>query len=407
MKIALVHDWLTGLRGGEKCLLSFLQLYPNADVYTLIHVPGTTDPVIDARVRGCSMLQRFPGVKRYYRLLLPLFPSAARSIDLDGYDLVISLSHAAAKNVRVPASTFHISYCFTPMRYIWDQAEFYFGRRAYWLKPLFTRLREWDVEGAQRVNEFVAISRFVAARVRSFYGRRSEVIYPAVETQWVGECGEAFEQHGSSGEQREFLCAGALVPYKRIDAVVEAFRDLPFRLCVAGDGPERRHLEGMAGANVRFTGRVSNPELARLYRDCRALIFPGIEDFGMVPVECMAAGKPVIGPNKGGLRETVVGIPTANQGTRRVVAPSPTGVLFPYRSGIDSAAIASAVQFFSRREGEFSSGACVTRAQDFAPERFFRDWAAFSRRVGVDPGRADRLLAQGEHSLMQAGNVTC
>jgi glycosyltransferase involved in cell wall biosynthesis len=338
--------------------------------------------------------------------LLPLFPRAAQSIDLDGYDLVISLSHAAAKNVRVPSSTFHVCYCFTPMRYIWDQAEFYFGPRARLLKPLFSRLREWDVEGAQRVTEFVAISRFVAARIRSFYGRRSEVIYPAVDTEWVSESDLKVVSQAPL-DQREFLCAGALVPYKRIDAVVEAFRELPFRLCVAGDGPERRNLERKAGSNVRFTGRISNRGLAELYRSARALIFPGVEDFGMVPVECMAAGTPVIGPNKGGLRETVVSISASHTGTRRLVAPSPTGVLFPYRGGIDSAAIASAVQFFCRREGEFSPGACVTRAQDFAPVRFFRDWAAFSRGVGVDAGLADRLLARSKLAIAQAGNVSC
>ncbi|MFM1849081.1 MAG: hypothetical protein RL417_2555, partial [Pseudomonadota bacterium] len=162
MKVAIIHDWLTGLRGGERCLQAFLEMYPEADIFTLVHVPGSTAPEIDARVKETSFLQKLPGVRRYYRALLPLFPRAIRSFDLSGYDLVVSLSHAAAKNVQVPQGTLHLCYCFTPMRYIWDQVGVYFGRFTPLLWPIIRALRSWDRRGSKGVDHFIAISDFVA-----------------------------------------------------------------------------------------------------------------------------------------------------------------------------------------------------------------------------------------------------
>ncbi|MDP1591074.1 MAG: glycosyltransferase, partial [Prosthecobacter sp.] len=300
MKVALVHDWLTGMRGGERCLLAFLRLYPRADIFTLLHLPGRTSAGIDERVRGTSFLQRLPGIAKYYRLCLPLFPLAVRGFDFTGYDLVISLSHSAVKNIRVPAGCVHVSYCFTPMRYIRDQAWQYFGLATPFLWPVLALLRRWDRRGAQGPDAFVAISRFIAARIRHFYGRDSEVIYPPVDTSWIARAGS-----GSRG--RAFLYAGALVPYKRPELIVRAFNELAEPLWVVGSGPLLSRLKRIAGPNIHFFGQVSDAELSRFSAECRALIFPVREDFGMVPIECLAAGRPVIGLYEGALRETLRG----------------------------------------------------------------------------------------------------
>lgn len=382
--MALVHDWLTGMRGGEWCLMAFLALYPDADVFSLLHVPGVTTPTIDKSIRGTSFLQHFPGVRKYYRYLLPFYPAAAKSIPLDGYDLVISLSHAAAKNVTVPRSTYHVCYCFTPMRYIWDQAEQYFGRFANVFAPLGRRLQEWDVEGSKRVNDFVAISRFVSARIRRIYGRRSVVIHPPVESGWIrGEPGETSDDSSLLlGDDCEpaFLCAGALVPYKRLDVVIKAFREFNEKVWVVGDGPQRQELEKQASKNVRFFGKVSDGTLAGFMRRSRALLFPGVEDFGMIPVEAMAAGKMVIGIDRGGLRDTVLGMRPWSQSY--IAAKASTGVFIPYKHYGRADSLLSAVQFFSRHEREFSSDCAVQRAQLFSPARFFEQWKAFASERG-------------------------
>ncbi|MCB0309957.1 MAG: glycosyltransferase, partial [Bdellovibrionales bacterium] len=301
MKVALVHDWLNGMRGGERCLEAFLDLYPQADIHCLFHVPGATSSRIDSRVKSCSFLQRVPGVRRFYRFMLPLYPWAARSLDLSAYDLVISLSHAAAKNVRVGKHSYHIVYCFSPMRYIWDQAESYFGKFRIALWPVIRALRRWDRAGAKRPDLLIAISDFVAARIRCYYGRRAAVVYPPVRTEWISSC-----QDNQPG--KAFLYAGALVPYKRPDLVLDVCARMDLPLWIAGSGPLETKLRERAGANVKFWGRVPDSQLANLYRSCRALIFPGVEDFGLVPIECLAAGRPVIGYAEGALRETIQGV---------------------------------------------------------------------------------------------------
>jgi len=414
LKVALVHDWLTGLRGGERCLDTFLQLYPEADVFALLHVPGTTTSRIDARVRRTSWLQRLPGVRRYYRWLLPLYPFAIASLDLRGYDLVISLSHAAAKNVKVPKGVRHICYCFTPMRYIWDQAQAYFGRMAPILQPLLRALQRWDLAGSRRVDHFVAISRFVAARIRCFYGRRATVIYPPVVTDWISPL-RSQQQPSSRGRRsgEAFLYAGALVPYKRVDVVVEAFNRLGVNSWVAGSGPESVRLRALAGRNVSFFGGVSDAELAGLYAESRALIFPGTEDFGMVPIECLAAGRPVIARYAGALRESLNGL-------KAWVLPTPAqvsqaaGVFFRPSSAVmlgadgepldgqfarthsphelEVRALVQAVEFFMRYESQIRVDRCVAQARLFGPERFASEWDMFLAANGIDD-RAARITA--------------
>jgi glycosyltransferase involved in cell wall biosynthesis len=374
MRVALVHDWLTGLRGGEKCLRAFLDIYPDADIYTLLHVPGSTDARIDARVKGASFLQKMPGARRCYRAFLPLYPLALRSLRLDGYDLVISLSHAAAKNVHVPRGAYHICYCFTPMRYIWDQAREYLGAAAPVLWPAVKALRAWDLRGSAGVDLFVAISSFVAARIRCFYGRRAEVIYPPVDTSWIRPA-------AGEGRGAAFLYAGALVPYKRVDLVVEAFNRTGAPLWIVGGGPQEARLRKAARGNIVFWGHVSDSELARIYRSCRALIFPAIEDFGLVPVECMAAGRPVIGMDGGGLRESLSGLRFWGKDPLDVGGSS--GVFIQRRLAAPLDALLDALAFFSAHEEEFQSSVCVARAGLFGPERFYSEWRALAARVGL------------------------
>lgn len=363
MRVALVHDWLTGLRGGERCLQRFLTLYPDADVFTLVHKSGATDANIDAHVKQTSFLNAIPGISGIYRYLLPLYPSAVKHFDFSGYDLVISLSHAAVKNIRVPKQIPHLCYCFTPMRYIWDQRRYYFGSLTPFLEPLFSALRSWDRRGAQGVTHFVGISSFVKARIRCFYHRDASVVYPPVETSWIkptnGECGEAF------------LYAGALVPYKRPELVIETFNKLGLPLWVVGSGSEEKKMRAVAKGNIVFLGQVRDHELAELYRRSKALIFPGIEDFGMIPVECMAAGRPVIGLYHGGLKDTVNGLkcweklPSAES--------RPTGVF--YRRGLNPvSALTDAVRYFLDRENIFKPQWCVAQAAKFAPEHFDSQW---------------------------------
>jgi len=301
-KVALVHDWLTGMRGGERCLEVFCEIFGAADLFTLIHVPGSVSPVIEGRRIVPSLLQRIPGAARRYRHLLPFYPAAIRGLDLGGHDLVLSSSHAVAKSVRVPPGALHICYCFTPMRYVWDLYDEYFGPRAgrlprLLMPPVAAALRRWDRATAAGVHHFVAISRFVADRIRRSYGRTADVIYPPVDVA-------RFRIEESPGDF--YLMVSALTPYKRVDLAVAAANRLGRRLVIVGTGPESGRLRAMAGPTVELLGWRDDAETAELYARCRALIFPTLEDFGITPLEAMASGRPVIALGQGGVLETVV-----------------------------------------------------------------------------------------------------
>jgi glycosyltransferase involved in cell wall biosynthesis len=401
-RVALVHDWLTGMRGGERCLEVFLKIYPEADIFTLVHVPGTTTPEIDERVKRVSLLRRIPGIGKLYRAFLVLYPAAAASLDLKGYDLVVSLSHAAAKNVSVPEGVPHISYCFTPMRYIWDQARSYFRGAAYYAaQPVIQYLRRWDVKGAQRVTHFVAISSFVAARIRRFYGRKAVVIPPPVRMESEVERALTAEEERLFSEASEpfFLCAGALVPYKRIDVAVKAFNELGLPLWVVGGGPELEGLKKIAAPNVRFMGAVRDAVLWECYRRCRALIFPGIEDFGIVPVEVLSCGRPVIAVDAGGVGESVIGYrPWLGS---HLVDKRECGVFIPKSGFGEVAPLSAAVRRFCEEEKRFEIGAAKKRATDFSYPNFFSAWAAFAQAVGIYPGRSADLSASVNEPLAQ------
>jgi glycosyltransferase involved in cell wall biosynthesis len=311
-KVALVHDWLTGMRGGEKVLEAALELFPQAEIYTLIYRPESVSALINSRRVHASWLNSLPGVRGYYRYLLPLMPRAIESFDLGDYDLVISFNHCVAKGVRLTPrpgrlAPLHVCYCHTPMRYVYDQFEDYFvDDRRSWLhlaaglmRPFLT---SWDKMTSRGVGAFVANSENVRERIRKAYGRDSTVIYPTVGTDYFCPVAGPVPKKAAS----YYLIAGALVPYKRVALAIAACRQLDVPLKIVGVGTEEKRLRELAkGAPVEFLGWQSDQALRELYRNCEAFLFPADEDFGIAAVEAMACGRPVIAYKKGGALESV------------------------------------------------------------------------------------------------------
>jgi glycosyltransferase involved in cell wall biosynthesis len=338
------------MRGGEKVLLSLARMFPDAPIHTLLHVPGSLDPELERRDIRTTFVQGLPGVARHYRSYLPLFPAAAASIDVSGYDLVISSSHCVAKGVKRALGAVHVCYCHTPMRYVWDRYDDYFGgdRLAPVARPLIAlaanRLRAWDVATAPRVDHFAANSSYVAGRIRRYYGRPSTVIPPPVDTD--------FYSPGPAAAGAYDLVVSALVPYKRIALAIDAYRGSNVPLKVVGTGPESERLRARAGPEVSFVGRVdSDAALRDLYRGCRAVIMPNVEDFGITAVEAMACGRPVVAFAEGGGAETVV--------------DGETGILF--REATPSALRAAVDSLPALR---FNTAALRARAEQFSRARF-------------------------------------
>jgi glycosyltransferase involved in cell wall biosynthesis len=296
-----VHDWLTGMRGGEKVLEVLLELVPAAPVYTLFHLPGSVSPAIESHTIVTSFLQHAPGLARWYRYYLPLFPRAIESLRLPPVELVVSSSHCVAKGAIPPPGARHVCYCHTPVRYAWDQEAVYFPRRGGPLGTLraaaLARLRRWDAATAGRVTTYVANSRFVAERIRTYYGREAVVVPPPVDLDFFTP----------DGGEREGFClfASGLAPYKRIDLAMAACERAGVPLLVAGEGPERRRLERRAGPGTRFLGRVSAEALRDLYRRALCFLQSGVEDFGIASVEALACGCPVVACGRGGVLDIV------------------------------------------------------------------------------------------------------
>ena len=351
-RVVLVHDWLTGMRGGEKVLESLCRILPGADLLTLFHVKGSVSPLIEARRIRTSLLNWIPGATRRYRHLLPLFPAVIEWFDLDEADIVISTSHCAAKAVVPTGRARHICYCHSPMRYAWDQFDAYFGaaRVGRWrhaaLRPVMAGLARWDRATAPRVDHFVANSRFVAARIARYYNRHAAVVYPPVDT--------AFFTPGAEVSEPYFLVVAALVPYKRVEIAMAAAERARVRLVVIGTGPDEARLRARAGPSVEFRGAVDEPALREAYRGATAVLLTNEEDFGIVPVEAMACGRPVIALGRGGACETV--------------EPGVTGVLVGDPS---PDAFAAAMTDVTRRP--FDPAAIRARAERFSIDRFEAD----------------------------------
>ncbi len=359
-RVALVHDWLLALRGGEKCLEVFCELFPEADLYTLIYLPEKVSPVIrSVNVRG-SWLNKLPGVRHYYRYCLPLFPSAIERFTLKNYDLVLSSSHCVAKGI-VPLGALHISYVHAPMRYVWDMYDSYFGsdsgRLARAGMILWRRyLQAWDLRSSARVDFFLANSGNVAAKIKKLYGREATVIHPPVD----------FERFYLADRQAPYyLLVSALVPYKRVDIAIAAFNELKIPLKIAGDGPLRKKLEAMAKPNVDFLGWVDQEALPSLYASCQALILPGEEDFGIAPLEAQASGRPVIAYGRGGVIESVV--PLRSCEGCATSSGRPTGIFFPELS---SESLTEAVLLFQRNKHLFDPVSIREHASHFSRGRF-------------------------------------
>ena len=304
LRVVLVHDWLTGMRGGEKVLESICRLFPSAELCTLVHRKGSVSPLIEGRRIRTSAIQWLPGATRRYREYLPLFPATIEWFDLDDADLVISTSHCAAKSVVVTGRARHLCYCHSPMRYAWDQFEAYFGVErlgrpgSALARLVMAPIARWDRATAHRVHRYVANSNHVAARIARYYNRESTVLHPPVDTSY-------FTPDGAPPASN-FLVVSALVPYKRLDVAIDAATLAGVPLTVVGDGPDLARLQRRADATVEFRGAVDDGTLRELYRRARAVILPGEEDFGIVPVEAMACGRPAIGLARGGALDTIV-----------------------------------------------------------------------------------------------------
>ena len=346
------------MRGGERCLEVLCELFPDAPLYTLLHVPGSVTPQIERRRIVTSLVQRLPSAATRYRYYLPAFPFAISRFDFSGFDLIVSMSHCVAKGVRVPRGALHLCYCFSPMRYVWDLADDYFGRGHGAMRvlgpPVAAALRRWD-RRTSGVHRFVAISRHIADRIRRAYDRSSDVIYPPVDVQRF-EIAETTDDY--------YLVVSALVPYKRIDLAVAAAARLGRRLVVVGVGPEESRLRALAGPMVSFLGWRSDTEIARLYARCRALIFPGVEDFGITPLEAAAAGRPTIALARGGALETMIGLDAGDA--------APTAVFFEEQT---VEALAEAIARFERAEDRFEGKALRARAEAF-------DRPVFKQKLG-------------------------
>jgi glycosyltransferase involved in cell wall biosynthesis len=299
-RVALIHDFLLDVRGAERVFMEMCDLYPEADIYTAVYDEDGTEGRFSHREIHTSFLQRTHPTARTFRTLLPLYPSAIESFDLSGYDLVISSSSAWAHAVICDGDTVHVCYCHNPFRYVWNDRDHTLAQRRdpvsrAALRALFRRWRQWDWIAAQRVDAYLANSRTTQARISTYFGRESTVVYPPVETARF-----------SPGEVRDYyVVLSELMPHKRIDRAVRAFNRLRLPLVIVGDGPDARRLRRMAGPLVSFAGRVSDERVAELLSGCRALVLPSIEEFGIASVEAQAAGRPVIATRGGGALETV------------------------------------------------------------------------------------------------------
>lgn len=373
MKVAITYDWLNQFGGAERVLVELHDMYPDAPVYTTVHAPERLPAEMQGWDVRTSFLQRLPFARRRHQLFLPLMPMAFEQFDLREYELVLTTSSACAKGVITAPDALNICYCYTPSRYLWDlyhdytrdmKGRFLFAPIAHWL-------RQWDQLSAARVDHFIAISHEVARRIRRHYRRDAEVIHPPVDV-------ERFRPDGDPPEDF-YLVVSRLVAYKRIDLAIEAANLLKRRLVVVGDGPERSRLEALAGPTIEFRGRLPDAEIAALYARCRAFLFPGLEDFGIAPVEAQAAGRPVIAYGRGGVLDTVV------EGV--------TGTFFDEQSAV---ALAKAITEFERTR--WDADRCRRNAERFDRRHFVQRFGDAVERVREQHfGRPRPTAARADH----------
>ncbi len=360
LKVALVHDWLTGQRGGEKVLEILAEIFPRAPIYTLFHIKGSQSEIIENRVIRTSFLQSLPFLRQKYRFYLPFFPLAAELFDLGNYELVISSSHCVAKGVIPPPDALHISYIHSPVRYAWNQYFAYFSpdQLSFFprllIPPVIHRLRVWDVSSSARVDHFVANSENVARRILKYYRREAEVIPPPADTEF-------FSLPDLETPRSEYLIVSALVPYKRIDLAVAAFNRSGERLTIVGSGPDLAKLKRMASPNITFRGQLEADDLRAHYRMAKALLLPGEEDFGITALEAQACGTPVIAYGRGGALESVV--------------PGETGLFF---SDLTAAGLQATLDKFQGLK--FNESAIRKNAEKFSRRAFRERMAAYCER---------------------------
>ena len=370
MRTALLHYWLTGMRGGEKVLAALGGMLPDADIFTHAYLPERFGETSGDRLWGHrvteSFIARLPAGRRHPQAYLPLLPAASRALKLEGYDFIISSESGPVKGIRKPAGARHLCYCHTPMRYLWDMHDDYYrmaglcGRLA---MTLFTGyLRKADLRSVASVDAFVANSGFVAERIRRVYGRDSVVVHPPVDVAFYRSA-EGTAEPPAYADRPYYLYAGELVTYKRPDLAVEACRRMNRRLVVVGGGEMQERLAHAAG-DVVVLGRVPDEELRRAFAHARALLFPGLEDFGMVPVEAQAAGTPVIAFGAGGARETVL--------------PGKTGLFFPEQT---TEALCGAIEEFESQS--WDAAACRAQAERFSRDRFESGMWSVIKEMGV------------------------
>lgn len=355
MKVALVHDWLTNFAGAEQVLLALHEMYPEAPIYTTSFNVEKCAAFREADVRT-SFIQKLPWGKTKHQLFLPVMPLAFESFDMSEYDVVISITTACAKGIITKPGTLHICYCNSPMRYAWEGSQDYIQKSSFGgllkklvIPPLIAYMRIWDRASADRVDVFIGNSKTVARRIKKYYHRDSTVIYPPVNLK---------NYQVTDGDKRYYFFVSRHVPYKRTDLVVGAFNELGLPVIIAGTGPEVARLKKIAKENVRFVGYQNQEKLSQLYTGCKAFIFPPLEDFGIVPVEAMACGRPVIAYGVGGATETVV--------------DGKTGILFPEQT---VASLVAAVRKFE--EMSFDPVEIRAHAMGFDVERFKKEMSIF------------------------------
>jgi glycosyltransferase involved in cell wall biosynthesis len=359
-RVAIIHYWLVGMRGGERVLERLIKLFPDADIFTHVYVPEATSAIINARPVRTTFIQKLPGAARHYQKYLPLMPMALEELDLRGYDLVISSESGPAKGVIAAPDALHACYCHSPMRYLWDHYHQYkdtAGRLSRLAMPwMFHRLREWDISSATRVDAIAANSNFIRQRVKRAWGRDAAVVHPPVETS-------LFNRVDDVGAP--YLWVGQMTPYKRADLALDAFNALKLPLLMVGDGEMAAALKARAGPTITIINRLDFAGLRAAYARARALVFTAEEDFGIVPVEAMASGRPVLAYGRGGALDSV--------------APGVSGLFFAEQT-VDS--LIEGVRAMEAWLPDFDPEAAIAQAEKFAPERFDEGIARLLRAHG-------------------------